>query len=272
MLAIGPALVIVSTVALIYSIAASAFGGRVPALVAAAALVFAPLAWTLFSTAPATLYPLPFVGAWLLSLVLLMSTRRLWWAAVAGIALGGGLYMSLPAMVMMPCYVALTIVFAWAAGALSRRELAMFAGAFAFAAAPLMAWWLLHSAEYRQVINAHHLYDANRFNVLQGVREVTSWVGLTARSEVFWDYLNPAFLLVTGRVLFWPLALLLPIGFYFAIVKDASWFVRLLVAGYVIAPIAASLTAEPPTPARIVYILPFAALLSGFSIARLIQR
>ena len=269
MLAVGPLLVIVTTVGLIYAVAATSLGGRVPGLAAAAAAICAPLLWTLFSSAPSTLYPLPFVGAWLMSLALLSTTGRLWWAGVAGLSLGAGLYMSLAAVVMMPCYVALTLLFGVTSNALSRREATVFAGAFVIAAAPLAAWWALHPADVRQIINAHHLFDADRFNLLQGAREVTSWVGLTARSEVFWDYLNPAFLFVTGRVLAWPLAVLLPIGLYYAIIKDATWLERLMVAGYFIAPAAASLTAEAPTAGRIAFIVPFAALVSAIGVARL---
>jgi hypothetical protein len=269
MLAIGPLLVIVTTIGVIYSVAATSLGGRVPGLVAAVAAVLSPLLWTLFSSAPSTLYPLPFIGAWLMSLALLWTTRRPWWAVVAGLSLGAGLYMSLAAVVMMPCYVALTVVFALMSNALSRRDLAVFVGAFLIAAVPLAGWWAMHPAEVRQIINAHHLYDADRFNMLQGAREVTSWVGLTARSEVFWDYLNPAFLFVTGRVLTWPLAVLLPIGLYYAIIRDATWLERLMAAGYFIAPAAASLTAEAPTAGRIAFIIPFAALVSAIGVARL---
>jgi hypothetical protein len=97
-------------------------------------------------------------------------------------------------------------------------------------------------------------------------------VGLTARSEVFWDYLNPAFLFVTGRVLSWPLVILLPVGLYFALVKDSTMLGRLALAGYVTAPLAASLTAEPPVAARIFWIIPFAALLSACAVAHARRR
>jgi hypothetical protein len=56
---------------------------------------------------------------------------------------------------------------------------------------------------------------------------------------------------------------------YYAIIKDATWFERLVVAGYVIAPAAASLTAEAPTAGRIAFIIPFAALISAIGVARL---
>ena len=66
---------------------------------------------------------------------------------------------------------------------------------------------VLHPEDFRSTVNALHLYDANRLNPLQGVRDMASWIGLTARSDVYYDYFNPAFLFITGHVLLWPLAI-----------------------------------------------------------------
>ena len=266
MLAIGPLLVVAATTGLLYSSASIAFGGVLPGLVAAGSALLAPLLWTQASAAPSSLYPLPLVCLWLLAITQASATRRVWWAAVAGAALGAGVYVSVPAIVMMPCYVVLTLAFGLASRALSPSALTMFLGAFAVSALPLLVGWAMRPEQFREIVNAHHLYDANRYNVLQGVREVTSWVGLTARSEVFWDYLNPAFLFVTGRVLAWPQVLLLPVGLYYALVKDGTLLGRLALAGYIAAPLAASLTAEPPVAARIFWIIPFAALLSACAV------
>ena len=273
MLAIGPLLVVVATVGLLYSTASIAFGGMLPGLVAAGAALLAPLLWTQSSALPSSLYPLPIVCLWLLAIAQLSSTKRAsWWAAVAGLALGAGLYLSVPAIVMMPCYVMLTLAAGLPSRTVSRNALMIFAGAFAISALPLLVGWLMRPEQFREIVNSHHLYDANRYNVLQGTREVASWVGLTARSEVFWDYLNPAFLFVTGRVLAWPLVILLPAGLYFALVKDSTVLGRLALAGYITAPIAASLTAEPPVAARIFWIIPFAALLSACAVAHVRRR
>ena len=267
MLAIGPLLVVVATIGLLYASASIAFGGVLPGLIAAAAALSAPLLWTQASALPASLYPLPFVCVWLLAMAQLSSTRRRWWAGVAGAALGAGAYLSAPSAVMMPAYAALTLIVALTSRAVSRDALTVFIGVFAVLALPLVAGWAMRPEQFREIINSHHLYDANRYNVLQGLREVTSWVGLTARSEVFWDYLNPAFLFVTGRVLSWPLAIVLPVGLYYSLVKDSTIVARLALAGYVAAPLAASLTAEPPIAARIFWIIPFAALLCACGVA-----
>lgn len=265
MLATGSLLAVIATVVLIAAAAQTALG-LAPAIVAAAAVLLAPLLWSLWSMAPMPLVPLAFVSAWLLAIARLDKSDHWSWAALAGISLGVGAYPSPAALVMMPCFAALTVVIALASKVMSPRAIAIFAGSFAVGIAPLLVSWLSHPADYRALINAHHLYDADRFNLLQGVREVTSWVGLTARSEVFWDYLNPAFLFVTGTVLAWPLVILLPLGLYGAIVHETTLLSRLVLAGYVAAPLAASLTAEPPMRTRIAWIIPFAAMLSASAI------
>ena len=269
MLAIGPLAVLIATIGLLYASASIAFGGALPGLIAAGAALLAPLLWTQASTFPASLYPLPLVCAWLLAMTLLSSTQRLWWAGVGGVALGAGVYLSVPAIVMMPCYAVLTVAIGLPSRQVSRTASMVFAVAFAVSVLPLLVGWMMRPDQFRAIVNAHHLYDADRYNVLQGIREVTSWVGLTARSEVFWDYLNPAFLFVTGRVLWWPLAVLLPIGLYYALVWDSTLLARLALAGFISAPLAASLTAEPPVAGRIYWIIPFAALLSGCAVAHI---
>src|ERR1700730_312086 len=123
---------------------------------------------------------------------------------------------------------------------------------------------------FRNAVNAYHLYDANRFNVRQGIREMASWVGLTARSEAYYDYFNPAFLFLTGHVLWWPLVVLVPAGLYQIVTEEATPPGRLLLAGFLVAPSAASLTADAPTPARILFITPFAAIVSAYGVKRLL--
>lgn len=270
--AIGPLLIIAATTGLLYSTAAIAFGGVLPGAVAAGATLLAPLLWTLAAASPESLYPLPFVGLWLLAVAQLSAARRSWWAVAAGLALGAGLYVSTPAIVMMPCFAVLTVAIGLPSRALPRNVLAAFVAAFAISALPLLAGWLMRPEQFREIVNSHHLYDANRYNVLQGMREVASWVGLTARSEVFWDYLNPAFLFITGRVLAWPLVILLPMGLYYALVKESTLAGRVALAGYLAAPLAASLTAEPPVAARIFWIIPFAALLSAAAVGHARRR
>lgn len=216
--------------------------------------------------------PLPFVVAWLLVAERWATAHEVWAAPATGALLGFGLYTSTASVVMMPVYLALTLVIFASSRAAPRQQLAFCAAAFLLASAPLAVSWLNHPDQLRNVVKAHHLYDADRFSAWQGLREITSWVGLTARSEVYWDYFNPAFLFLTGGVLFPPLVVLLPLGLFVLLRDPSAAMTRLWLAGLAVAPLAAALTAEAPVPARALYLTPFAALISAVGAQYLLTR
>jgi hypothetical protein len=159
----------------------------------------------------------------------------------------------------------------------SHRSIAGLVVVFALVAAP----WALLLREYPAYIHDHvtanRLYDAQRFSVLQGIREMSSWVGLTARSEVFWDYLNPAFLffsrnglfesLTSPKVFLTPLVVLIPVGLYHVATRSSSLAKWVLIGGLLTAPIPGALTAQPPIASRFTNAIPFAALLATHGLA-----
>jgi hypothetical protein len=172
---------------------------------------------------------------------------------------------------MMPVYAMLTVVILARRPQIARRTIVEFIAAFAIAAAPLAIGFLRHPDTFRETVIAYRLYDATRFNILQGLREMASWLGLTARTEVYYDFFNPVFLFMTGRVLLFPLAVLLPIGIGHIAFADRRLIARVSLAGFLAAPFAASLTAEPPAPGRILYITPFAAVVSIYGLRCLLS-
>lgn len=232
------------------------------------AIVFAltPLVWRQASAAPMTLVPVVLILVCMAAVAGVSTARRVPWAMVGGAALGAGVYFTPAAILMMPIFAAITVCVLWYTRTLPARELGMFMAAFAIVAAPLLMSFVIHPENYRQLVQSHRLYDAERFNILQGIREVTSWVGMTARTEVYWDYLNPAFLFITGRVLTWVLAPFLAIGVYRVVIGEGDVLDRLALLGLLASPIAGALTAEPPTPPRILWITPFAAVLSSYGL------
>jgi hypothetical protein len=254
-----------------YALGARMFASARYGIVTAGIFALTPLLWLQGENAPASLYPLPFVVGWLLAIAHLQSARVAAWSGVAGIVLGVGVYTSYAAAVMMPLYLLLTIAVFAHARIVSSRLLGVLLAAFVVVTIPLAVSLVRHPEDFRQIVNAHHLYDANRFNVRQGVREMASWVGLTARTEVYYDYFNPAFLFLTGRVLLLPLAVLLPAGLCQILLSETTPLARLSMAGFLVAPFAASLTAERPIPGRILFITPFAALISVYGIQRLMS-
>ena len=233
--------------------------------------VLTPLLWRQTQDASGSLYALPFVAGWLFAAAHMTSTHASWWPVIAGGLLGGGVYTSNAAAVMMPFYALLTIAVFAQARAVRLRELALFVTAFAIAAGPLAVSFISHPERLRDTVNAYHLYDAHRFNVLQGIREMSSWVGLTARTEVYYDYFNPAFLFLTGRVLLFPLVVLIPAGVYQIVSGETTPLARLSLVGFLAAPFAASLTAQPPIPGRILFITPFAAIVAAYGVKRMLS-
>src|SRR5438552_4979613 len=267
---IAAALCAISAAGLLYAVGLRLFASARWAGVTAGLFALTPLLWSPFQNAPA-LYPLPFVAGWLWTAAHLDDARATLWAVATGALLGLGVYTSTAAIVMMPLYLALTLVIFAHARAIAIRDLGVCLAAFAVSVAPA-AWSLIaHPEHFRDTVNAYHLYDADRFNLRQGVREMASWVGLTARSEVYYDYFNPAFLFLSGRVLLAPLIVLVPAGLYEILTSETTPAARLMLAGFLAAPFAASLTAQAPTPGRMLFVTPFAAVLSAYGARRLLS-
>lgn len=235
-----------------------------------AILVLTPLLWQLAGANPWALLPLVPLLAWLYATTRWTQARTATWGIVSGAALGLGVYTSLAAVVMMPTYLAITLAILIHGRVVSWRQAALCLVAFGACVSPMAVTWLRDPERLRVAINSHHLYDADRYNVLQGTREIASWVGLTARSEVYWDYFNPAFLFLTGGVLLPPLIVLLPLGLFALLREPTAPLTRLWLAGLAVAPLAAALTAETPVPARAIYLTPFAAVIAAAGVQYLL--
>jgi hypothetical protein len=261
-----PALAVVAilvSAALLFAFAIRTFGNSWYGLLTAGLFLSTPLLWVQLNPSPVSLLPLPFVTLWLLAVAQLQLARGLKWRVLAGVALGAGVYSTPAAMVMMPLFLMVTIVVF--ARSLPLRQLALIAAAFAVVTAPAALSLLLQPGDFRGIVSTLRLYDATRFNVLQGLREMASWVGLTARVEVYYNYFNPAFLFLTGGVLLVPMMALIPIGLY-RLLDEATPVGRVVLAGFLAAPITAALTADPPIPRRILYLTPFAPVVSAYGV------
>jgi hypothetical protein len=258
------------TVALLYVASARMLASRAFGALAVVLFVATPLLWTQFEHDPRSLLPLVAVSGWLFAFSQFEAGRGFSWIVVAAVSLGAGLYTTPAAAVMMPVYALITMAALVREDRASLRLLTVFALTCAVSALPFA--WMLFGPEdrLRLTVKGLRLYDADRFNILQGIKEMVSWVGLTARSEVYYNYFNPAFLFLTGGVLLPPLVLLLPIGLYQLLVK-ATPVARVLLLGFCAAPVAAALLAEQPIPRRILFITPFAAIVSVYGVQRVVS-
>jgi hypothetical protein len=215
--------------------------------------------------------------AWLLAVDRFHRSGRRRWLILAGGILGLGTFVNGTALLLMPAYALVSVVVLGVLHAGRRpplRTLAVPLVVFALAAMPYLIYLLWHPGVFEDRVMAYGLYDARRFNVLQGAREVVSWVGLTARSEVYWNYFDPAFLFLSGRslagslmhpdVFLLPFAVLLPLAAVRLAANPPSPAAILALAGFVLAPAAGALIARPPVPSRLVVAAPFAAILAAY--------
>jgi hypothetical protein len=222
----------------------------------------------------------PVLIAWLLCVDRARATPV--WLSAAGLMLGLGLNAHPVAMLMMPLLLLLTVAFtapaSWDAGVQIRRLVAPLL-AFAVGAVPF-AWFLSGHPEYfRDAVIGYGLYDASRYNILQGAREMSAWVGLTARTEVYWDSFDPGLLFLPGgtigrsltnpEVFLLPFAVLLPAGLYRIVRRSPTPTGWLSIAGFLLAPLPSALTAQPPEPRRLLLMAPFAAVIAAEGVLQL---
>ena len=271
---------VLSTV-LMYAVGARVFRSHGFGLAVAGIFALTPLLFVQSQLAAGPHQALPFVIGWLLCVVRFLESSEPRWLLAAGGILGCGLYSHLASLVMMPLYLASTIVLVASVRERWGRPLVMLMAGFGVAAAPGATFIARHPEYLRDNINRFHIYDANRFDLIHGLREVVSWVGLTARSENYYDYFNPWFLFFQGnslheslrqpRVFLFPLVVLLPAGLYALVNRERTPAAWLVMGGFLVAPAAAALVAEPYVARRIVFMIPFAAIIATYGTRHLIS-
>jgi len=260
---------IASTV-LVAAFAARHFASIRSAAIAAALFATMPVVWLAASGGATQIVLVPFILATLFFFDSFGRDGRRRWLVLAGAAAALMLYVHLAGIVMGAVYLALG---AWVLLPRSDRmtTVGALAGGFALAASPWAIRWLRDPQPLRDAINAYGLYDANRFTLMQGFREMASWTGLTVRSEMYWDSFNPAVLflgsgnlahsLVGSKVFLLPFALPLVLGLVAYLVHSRGPIDRLVLWAFVAAPAAAALIAQP-TPPRLILLAPAAAIIA----------
>ena len=271
----------VLSTALMYVLGARVFRSRWFGLISAAVFALTPLQFVQSHGAAGPHDALPFVIGWLLCVVRFSESSEPRWLLAAGGILGFGLYSHLASLVMMPLYLALTIVWLAIVRGASVRPLVLLIVGFGAVALPGTLYVAQHPEYLRYHVNRFHIYDANRFDLVHGLREVVSWVGLTARSENYYDYFNPRFLFFQGHsfleslrrppVFLFPLAVLLPAGLHALVNRERTPIAWLVMGGFLIAPSAASLVVEPYVARRIVFMIPFAAIIAVYGIRHMLS-
>jgi hypothetical protein len=229
-------------------------GGWVGGILTALAFAASPL--LLNGAASPALRPLPFEVVWLLAIQRAAQSGAAAPAVAGAVALGAGLYVHPTAVVVFPLLLLIGLA------VIPPRLAPMSLAAFGVVALPLAAYAMRHPELAQQRAVAHHWYDANTFGVLQGAREMSTWLGLTVRAESYWKYIDPATLYFSGGVLRGVLAPFVAVGLWNAATRRNP-SLEAAAAGYFAVPAIGALAGMPFVPSRVALLLPFAALLAA---------
>src|SRR5262249_11169527 len=229
------------------------------ALLAAALLALTPSHFIHSRIAMDYVYPVPFVLGWLLCLQLFLERhdRRLLFVATS--CLGVGFYSYIASVGMMPLYLLMTGAVVWLTGDRSLRSPAVAIAGFTWPLV-LLIWIAFHpafvaqtAARYQvgQIVPLGHPAGAPLSAVLEDLRNVARFSQITGRISLYWYFFDPSYLFVTGGyansvnsvrhvgVFPAPFAVLLPVGLIALLASPGTLVERLVVAGFVTAPLVA---------------------------------
>jgi 4-amino-4-deoxy-L-arabinose transferase-like glycosyltransferase len=266
---------------LMYAVARRLFRGALYPIVAAMTLAMTPAHLIFSRQALDYICPLPFVLGWLWCLVETLETGSVWASLVCGVLLGIGFYSYIAAWMLMPAFLAMTLLSQWASGI--RRWAAPAAAVVGFAV-PLIAfalWLPSHADMWHDTVGRYKVYDSH-LSPLQGARDLLAYNSVQERISVYWDYFNPAFLFFSGGsnltngtrqagVFLLPVAVFLIAGVYELCRRRPLTFGFILLAGLALAPIPATLVDERYAIQRALIVLPFAVLVASFGVLSLMR-
>jgi hypothetical protein len=141
----------------------------------------------------------------MLVLLIFLERRETWLLFAATSCLGMGVYSYIASVVMMPLYLLMTLVVVWSAfDRPARPALAAIAG-FAWPLC-LMIWIAFHTQFLGQTVSRYGVGDAASVHsagasiaaVLEDLRRVTRFSGLTGRISLYWYFFDPSYLFLTG--------------------------------------------------------------------------
>lgn len=271
------ALIGLLNVVLIGWVARRWYASRVAGLIAATLLALTPAHFILTRMALDYVLPLPFALAWLLALWTLLHRPDRRSACITGLILGAGCLSYVSSWLLMPIYLAITMILTWRT--LRRSDLlAPLLAGFVVALLPLTAWLMWHPGVPGTLLAQYQAGETHRsvLTALAQRRDVAA--ALRDALAAYWSYFDPSFLFVsggasrlvsTGVVGVWPIgvAVLLLKASVDALGGRWPWQTAIIVVGFLVAPIPAALKGEPFAIQRAVTMLPFGVLLATAALA-----
>ena len=220
--------------------------------------------------------PLPFVLGWLWFVIDYTETRRLKSLVLGGLCLGVGFYSYIASWVMTPIYVALSAIVFWRVDGKPIRPLLASTAGYILPLLLFIPWVWTHPDMLRETFDRYQMSDQEQVSLIQEPSNALRLDKVAATVSTYWSYFDPAFLFLvggpimttsTGRVgaLLLPLAVLLPLGVFTLLRRpDPSGLHALILLAVVTAPIAATLKGQPFMIQRVVFMLPFLALVATY--------
>lgn len=281
-------------VVLIYFLAKKLFRNWKYAFLAAGLLATTPIHFIQSRILLDNLYVVPFVIGWLLALLTFTQTKKPIYLLFAGLLLGFGFYSYHAARIMMPFYVLVTAFYVWPDIRKNKKLALVFLTGFIAPLVPLIPWTRKYPETlFLDQVKYVGIYDPNK-TPFSGFMTILSQESLIHRADVFVSYFKPIYMFLLGDaslihstslhhplgllhsavragIFLLPLAIFIPLGIYWSL-KDKSRFNKLIVFGFLTAPIAGALAGDHYRYSRILFILPFAIILATYGVQFLFSR
>jgi len=224
-------------------------------------------------------YPIPFILGWLYCLLRFDTGRKSAWLIAATAILGAGFYCYISSVVMMPLYLAMTMMWLYMRAEQPRTFGLAAAGMLPWLL-PFLVWLMLHPEAYSATVSKYGLYDAEQLNAAQGLRSTFSFLSVGQRLSQYWNYFDPSLLFFGSGikvqfstnlvgVFLLPMAVFMAGGVYAALKRRAEPFYLIVLLGFVSAPFAAAIPTEENAIFRALGLLPFGVLLAVIGLQQL---
>ena len=257
------------TIVLIYLLGVRATGIQPIAALSVLLLLLMPGFVAHAHTAGADLMMVPPILFWLLCVLRYIERPRTWLLLVSGVVLGTSLYTQPAGVLSVPVYLAIGGGVLIARGC-DTRMLAVAALGVVLAALPAVVSVWQDPASYPDTFGRWAVHAAHIRDPWQGLIASTAWHVMGRRVGAYWDYMRPTFLFASGTL--FTAGMGIPIALGFRGRDDSGHAVgdRLIIAGFLAAPVAAVLLDVSPRASLAILIAPFGALLGARGLAALL--
>jgi 4-amino-4-deoxy-L-arabinose transferase-like glycosyltransferase len=269
----------ITSIVLIYAIARRTFHSERYGLIAATLMAITPAHFIHSRLAMDYLYPVPFILAWLWCLVRFEEEANPSFIVLGTLALGIGVYSYIGALMLMPLYAMMTVIFL--IGKYRSLHLTMLWAVMGFCAPLilLLLWIPRYPGVFAETVVR---YGVSPVGKLHALRSFLTLAKLEDYLAMYWNLSSPVYLFFVGSsnwvdstrragVFLLPMVVLMTAGLVDFVIGPRSRIMWLVVAGLVTAPIGATFVGELSAVQRELELIPFAVLLAVFGVRRLAQ-